>query len=105
MTNETKALEEQIELLKKLVDTQERLIVEMRKNQPIQHVISPFYGPITICQHEYPFLWSGTGSPPCKKCGMLMNSGSITVTNTDGKNTGTVTLSTDGITLNSGTLV
>lgn len=74
---EIDALKEQIELLKKLVSSQEQLIAEMRKNTtwPVVSIPSIWTTP---CQHEYPNPWFGTVQPNCKKCGQQA-SGTITV--------------------------
>lgn len=81
--NEIDALKEQIELLKKIIDTQAQLISEMRKTTPLPFVSIPSVWQAP-CQHEYPFPWFGTVPPPCKKCGQVGQGYTITCTdNTD----------------------
>ncbi len=77
---ELEALKEQVELLKKIVDTQAQLIQEMRKTNPLPIVTIPSVWQVP-CQHEYPFPWFGTTPPPCKKCGQI-STPSWTITST-----------------------
>lgn len=36
------------------------------------------YGPVDVCQHEYPQPWFGTVPPNCKKCGQNMSVPTVT---------------------------
>lgn len=74
--NEIDALKEQIELLKKLVSTQDLLIAEMRKSIPFISIPSIWTTP-AVCLHEYPNPWGSTVPPHCKKCGQQAQSGTI----------------------------
>ena len=82
--------DEQITILKKLVEAQETLIAELRKQIPTQTVSIPSIWPLhpqyappwqQSCQHEYPNPWMATVPPTCKKCGI--SAPSYTITSTD----------------------
>lgn len=86
--DELQVLREQIELLKKIVDTQDKLIKELQIRTinpflPHTPVISiPSMWPVETCQHEYPFPWCGITPPPCKKCGLQQLTPSYIITST-----------------------
>jgi len=105
MTNE-QILEHQVEALEKLLKLKQAVVEELeakvaRLQYPYlgggispQPYIQPIggglqggaggygnSGTIIICNHEYPSMWGGTGTPPCIKCGQpFSNAGSVTVT-------------------------
>lgn len=75
---EVETLKEQVELLKKMIDVQAQLIQEMRKTVPLPMVSIPSVWTPNPCQHEYPNPWFGTVPPPCKKCGLVAPSYTVT---------------------------
>lgn len=66
MNDIKRILKEQNDLLKRLVELQEKTQNIPRSTWPQQPSI---YGPTVICQHEYPNPWGATVPPFCIKCG------------------------------------
>ena len=116
MTNE-QILEQQVEALEKLLKLKQAVVEELEaKINRLQFpypglggiINTPFIQPypghlggggggwqgqgqagsVTICNHEYPSMWGGTGPVPCTKCGQPFQgaSGNITIVGSNGNN-------------------